>query len=291
MKQQNNQTVTVRHTAGQKVLGALALVALFACGIMVGIAINGGYGRSEDKVRQTQCNSIAQNIINSSAKAYISSQDMERLKELNAMYEQTCAGYVLSTTEESAKWNAPDQKTCEVIEDLLEDRLVLAPSNDITDHSNNIDVYKKLVQYGCPENVDSFKEQIDKEGVIIEALKSGADNVPTCMEVESLLMQSLPMSGLNYSDIRIERAKIYANLSERGCPENSQAYVDLAAKELEIARALSDDKFSKSETVEVVETYKRLEMKQAANEVFEKVQKLTDPAIDFILQIQKIIEE
>ncbi len=60
---------------------------------------------------------------------------------------------------------------------------------------------------------------------------------------------------------------------------------------MEIARALRDDYFNRNETLEVVETYKRLEMKQAAADVLDKVQKLTDPAIDFIIQVQKIIEE
>ena len=90
---------------------------------------------------------------------------------------------------------------------------------------------------------------------------------------------------------RINRAKIYANLSERGCPENAQKFVELAKHELEIARALEDDMFSESETIEVVETYKRLNMQAAAEEIFETAKKLTNPAIDFILEVEKIINE
>jgi hypothetical protein len=95
----------------------------------------------------------------------------------------------------------------------------------------------------------------------------------------------------NYPEIRIERAKIYANLSERGCPENSAKYVEMAKQELAVARALEDDKFDEFETVEVVETYKRLNMQAAAEEIFETAKKLTDPAIDFIIQVEKIINE
>ena len=105
------------------------------------------------------------------------------------------------------------------------------------------------------------------------------------------------MQQVNYfshddrSDDRIERAKIYANISERGCPENRQRYVDLAAKELEIARALRDDDFSEADKKQISDTYRRIQMKQAAGEILNKVQQLADPAIDFIIQAQKIIEE
>ena len=60
---------------------------------------------------------------------------------------------------------------------------------------------------------------------------------------------------------------------------------------MEIARAIDDDKFDRDETIEVVETYKRIHMQNAANEIFEKAKKLTDPTIDFIIQVEKIINE
>lgn len=183
--------------------------------------------------------------------------------------------------------------TCQVIENMLQSTLLAEEDLNPTAHQYNIEVYKKLEAVGCPENVEKYHKLIQREQEILLALTGNiaSDNNKTCSEIESLLLQRLPTGNLQISEIRIDRAKIYANLAERGCPENSQHYVTLAAKELEIARALEDDKFNEIETVEVVETYKRLEMKQAANDVLNKVQKLTDPAIDFILQVQKIIEE
>ena len=90
----------------------------------------------------------------------------------------------------------------------------------------------------------------------------------------------------------IDNAKIYANLSERGCPENSQKYKEMAKQELEIARALNDDILKdKEDSIEIVETYKRLQMQQEAERMIEKAKKLTNPAIDFIIQLEKIIEE
>lgn len=123
----------------------------------------------------------------------------------------------------------------------------------------------------------------------------GGDEVisePTgvCGEIERLLMRRLPVATDDV-DERIERAKTYATLAERGCAENSAAYVELARQELEIARAIEDDEFDHNETIEVVETYKRLNMQAAAEEIFEKAKKLTNPAIDFILQVEKIINE
>lgn len=111
-----------------------------------------------------------------------------------------------------------------------------------------------------------------------------------CAEIERLLLNRLPEATDDVDD-RIDRAKIFASLAERGCPENSATYVDLAKQELDIARAIEDDEFDHQETIEVVETYKRLNMQAAAEEIFEKAKKLTNPAIEFILQVEKIINE
>lgn len=120
------------------------------------------------------------------------------------------------------------------------------------------------------------------------------DNNPekTCTLIEESLLVRLPQGDAGASSFdRIERAKIYANLSERGCAENSQKYYDMAKQELAIARALEDDEFDEFETIEVVETYKRLNMQAAAEEIFETAKRLTNPAIDFILEVEKIINE
>lgn len=111
-----------------------------------------------------------------------------------------------------------------------------------------------------------------------------------CAEIERILIQRLPDETDNASD-RIERAKLFAMMAERGCPENSGVFVEHARLELEIARAIENDEFDKDETIEVVETYKRLNMQAAAEEIFEKAKKLTNPAIEFILQVEKIINE
>ena len=135
-----------------------------------------------------------------------------------------------------------------------------------------------------PEHVKSA------QAAEVVAQPQEAQMKPTCAIIEEVLTEQLPDAN-SRADDRIVRAKIFANLSERGCAENSQKYVAMAKQELEVARALEDDEFAKSETIEVVETYKRLNMQAAAEEIFETAKKLTNPAIDFILEVEKIINE
>lgn len=182
------------------------------------------------------------------------------------------------------------KETCAIIEDLLLKRLFPVDSQDVDTHEYNIDVYEQLVMNGCSENQQKYHNAAAREREIVAALQASNNSQQTCEQIEDLLNSELP--PLNHrSEDRIMRAKIYANLSERGCAENSAKYVELAKQELEIARALEDDEFDNQETIEVVETYKRLNMQAAAEEIFETAKKLTNPAIDFILEVEKIINE
>ena len=182
------------------------------------------------------------------------------------------------------------KETCVVIEEIQLGWLNDENSPDIVDHQENVRVYETLFQHGCPENQVKYRAAIAREMTIIESLGGAQTMKSTCEQIEASLLDRLPSGHAGVgSDARIERAKIYANLSERGCPENSAKYVALAKQELEIARALKDDEFNEYETIEVVETYKRLNMQAAAQEIFETAKKLTDPTIDFILQVEKII--
>ena len=124
------------------------------------------------------------------------------------------------------------------------------------------------------------------------ALKDFLDFIgdDVCIEVERLLLRRMPAESDDVDD-RIDRAKLYVSLAERGCIDNSDAYAELARQELEIARAIDDDNFDHDETIDVIETYKRLHMQEAAEEIFDKARKLTDPAIEFIIQVEKIINE
>ena len=182
---------------------------------------------------------------------------------------------------------------CEVIEKRL---LASILPDDVIDWNNpehNVHIYTELAEYGCPENKEKYKQMILREQQIADVFNVDKPKTEkNCEKIEDLLNSQIDrgMSVSAYS--HIDNAKIYANLSERGCPENSQKYVELAKQELEIARALEDDDVShQRETIEIVETYKRLQMQNAAQEILDKAKKITNPAIDFIIQLEKIINE
>lgn len=243
MKKQKVKYQSVTHTTSQKIFGALALAALFVCGIMVGVGLNNTH--AEPKQSDAQ-----QPVVN----------------------------------------QVEPKETCAVIEEIQLKYLGDEESSDMLIHQENIRIYETLFQYGCDENKAKYRDAIAREMEILAALNGQKDS--TCKQIEDSLLERLPYGGIEAdADDRIERAKIYANLSERGCSENSQKYVELAKQELEIARAVADDEFDNEDTIEVVETYKRLNMQAAAEEIFETAKKLTNPAIDFILEVEKIINE
>lgn len=190
----------------------------------------------------------------------------------------------------------PGQTACQIIEE----NLLSIISDDIywvlrTDPQHNIKIYEVLIKNGCPENVEKYTELLNREKNVVAALSPQyitPETQTTCEKIEASLLDRLPSDGAHIDqEARITRAKIYANLSERGCAENAQKYHDMAKQELAIARALTDDEFDQYETIEVVETYKRLNMQAAAEEIFETAKKLTNPAIDFILEVERIINE
>lgn len=285
------------YTRSQKIKGWLAFIMLFVCGIMVGVSLHGYKNelqQSEESVVQGltegQCNDLKADIIfdrnaQQAADIYARLCDGRVFKDKTAKKEKP-------KQEPKVEKNKEPQTACQVIEEIQLRNLTDEKSGAVFDHENNVRIYEVLFLHGCPGNHTKYRDAIAREMDIIAALKAKQSPQPTCQQIEESLLHRLPDGYSNASaESRIERAKIYANLSERGCPENSQKYVDLAKAELDIARALEDDKFDNEETIEVVETYKRLDMQAAAEEIFETAKKLTNPAIDFILEVEKIINE
>ena len=121
---------------------------------------------------------------------------------------------------------------------------------------------------------------------------AATDDQPACAVVEEVLLGWLaPENGGDYRN-NLANAEIYSRLVDKGCPENAARYRDLALRQLEIADALGGNSvMDESETEIIIDTYKKLDMKREAQEFLNKVQRLTDPAIDFIMQMQKIINE
>ena len=136
----------------------------------------------------------------------------------------------------------------------------------------------------------------NKSGLIsheVVSVKIKKPEQKTCIAVEKLLSQRLYDENSLSPDDHLFNAQTYALLAERGCSENFAAYKELALREIEIARALSDDGIvqDKNDAIDVIRTYRKLDMKREAEVVFDTMKKLTDPAIDFILEVEKIINE
>ncbi len=280
------------------VYGVIGAIALVLIGGIAGYIINGSDHVNRSTMTETQCKDLARKIVNAT-------DDVEPdfIAQLNKVYSENCLNrdFEESKPQPKAEVKQLPQETCAAIEELLKAQLADENSLYAPEHRNNFEVYTKLAEKGCEKNKEKYLKLAQRENDIAKALATAEpepmpiedfSEQPTCEQIESLLSRRLGSWDLDRSDRRIERAKIYANLSERGCPENSEKYKALAAQELEIARALYDDDLNdRNESIEIVETYKRLQMQQEAARMIEKAKKLTNPAIDFIIELEKIIEE
>ena len=179
---------------------------------------------------------------------------------------------------------------CEVVENILLMDVYPDGSIDFDDPEHNVNIYRKLLEVGCPENHEKYEQMMIRENEIVSALNRQPSQ-RNCETIEDILSRQLIDKNTPSFYSHMGNAKIYANLSERGCPENHSKYTELARQELEIARALEDDRLSNQDTIEVVETYKRIQMQKAAQEILDKAKKLTNPAIDFIIELEKIVNE
>ena len=280
------------------VYGVIGAIALVLIGGIAGYVINGSDRVNHSTMTETQCKDLARKIVNATADV-----EPDFIAQLNKVYSENCLNRDFAQTKPQPKVEVKQlpQETCAAIEELLKAQLADENSLYAPEHRNNFEVYTKLADKGCEKNKEKYLKLAQRENDIAKALATAEpepmaiedfSEQPTCEQIESLLSRRLGSWDSDLSERRIKRAKIYANLSERGCPENSEKYKALAAQELEIARALYDDNLEdRDESIEIVETYKRLQMQQEAARMIEKAKKLTNPAIDFIIELEKIIEE
>lgn len=246
-----------KHIVYQRVLAIVALAGLFACGLMVGFAVNGAKKISS------------------------------KISQIKTAVENTL----------------PD-KTCAAVEKVLEAKLhEETEDTSCEEFWDNQFVYADLVKRGCPENQDKYRALYDRNNSLIGA--SCSDEYLQYLRQRSGIMDSASSTCekirdemLGFVDAHangfnghMQNAKTYAVIAERGCASEAEHYKELAEQELAVARAVTDDNLSERDTIDVIETYKKIEMQAAAEEVFEKMKKLTNPAIDFILQVEKIINE
>ena len=62
---------------------------------------------------------------------------------------------------------------------------------------------------------------------------------PACTVIEELLLSEVVSDNNNSSEAQFNSARIYNILAERGCPENSQFFKDMAARKQTISEGLS----------------------------------------------------
>ena len=132
---------------------------------------------------------------------------------------------------------------------------------------------------------------IEKEAVETKTTEH-PEIIATCSRIEQLLKERLsPETSTDFYD-HLYNADTYSTLAEKGCSENADMYKSLALREIEIATALQPAESMGENSVEVViDTYKKLDMQKEAQVFLDKIEQLTDPAIDFILKMEKIINE
>ena len=114
----------------------------------------------------------------------------------------------------------------------------------------------------------------------------------TCSRIEQLLKERLISEDDTRYEAHLRNADTYSTLAERGCEENADMYKTLALREIEIATALQPEEYmTENDTVIVIDTFKKLNMQREAKEFLNKIEKLIDPATDFILQMEQVINE
>ena len=300
------KNVKQNNTRKNTVYGIIGLVALFLTGAIFGFIINGSDRINHSSMTKKQCDDLAFRIIDAA-----NHNNPDLLDQLNKVFSENCNNRRFRVDKVQTQQhpqpvkakNKLPETTCGAIEELLKQELYEEDSMNTYNHYDNARIYEKLSKRGCENNRENYKKLALREREIADALNEENDFViaeadtekkSTCEEIEDLLNANLnKYRDMGYAQDRVKRAQIYANLSERGCVENSDKYKELAKQELEIARALIDDDIdhNEREATEMVETYKRLQMQAEATKMIEKAKKLTNPAIDFIIQLERIIEE
>lgn len=241
MKKQNAQQNTPRIVCcsrRHKVWGIIALVGLFVCGLMIGFTM-ARTPSTAIEFQDADCKRLARTIDEQKSLLISYADNVERMKEI---------------------------------------------------HSRVIEA-QKLFAEGCSHYVP-------------EATVAANDNPtnpikPACAVVEETLLRYIGSESSPEPRDYVSNATVYLQLMENGCPENQERYKQLAARSLEIATSLQNEWQYEEDienrggetTTDIIEAYKKLDMKREAQEFLNKVQKLTDPAIDFIMKMQEVINE
>ena len=168
------------------------------------------------------------------------------------------------------------------------------------DHLQNARVYEKLSQIGCEMNREKFENFAKSERELadamnyvhnpVEILKD--ENARPCEVIEQSLIKRID-PWCDSTNCHLYHAEVYSKIAEDGCSENAEKYKKMALDELQIAEGVRvyDSDINTDEIRSTVNTYKKLQMQNEAKKYLNKVEKMVNPGIDFILELQRIIEE
>ncbi len=163
------------------------------------------------------------------------------------------------------------------------------------DHKHNADIYDKLIRWGCGDKSDKYQELRDAEFAAFDVLRKikdeNIDNSP-CGVIERTLLSTIH-DCYDSPNCHLDNAEIYSKIAEDGCPANQQKYAQKALDELQISEGvrINETDVNRGEIRSTVNTYKKLQMQNEAKKYIKKVEKLVNPGIDFIMELQRVIEE
>lgn len=261
MKNTNEKLYT--YSRRQRILAWIALVGIFVCGMMAGAFI------WQTKTTYTPDSGASNDLVHNDE-----SVPPCRLIE-NVLLEN------IKNNINNSSWEADEN------------------------HEWNADVYEHLVKVGCEENKEKYATLVDTEREIAKNLRlvrhkvveyndDTVNDVETrpCEVIEENLLGKIT-NRCSYSDCHLQNAEIYSKITEDGCPENAEKYKQLALDELQISEGvrIDDSNIANNEIRSTINTYKKLQMQNEAKKYLNKVEKMVNPGIDFILELQRIIEE
>lgn len=164
-------------------------------------------------------------------------------------------------------------------------------------HETNAHVYDELVRAGCSENVEQYSELRDAEWGVAEVLRKYQNKNETdkpCQVIEKSLLEEFANGNCGSDpECHSAQAEVYAKIAENGCPENAEKYARKALDELQIAQGVrvDDSSVGENDMRQTVSVYKKLQMQNEAKKYIKKMEKLVNPGVDFILELQRVIEE
>lgn len=261
-----NQKTENKYSRGQKILSWLVLIGIFVCGVMAGAFI---WQKHVTKIESGTKNNLV--VYNNLVKSC-------------AMREEALLANVA--------YNIKDSDV----------------SQAVYLHRENAKIYKKLASIGCDENRARYEELANADDSVADALKDFDPNrynyendyyndyyVESEKEPCELIEETLLRRIQNCDGVwcHLGNAEVYSKMAEDGCAQNKETNTKKALDELQIADGvrLNDSDVQMDQVRSTINTYKKLQMINEARKYINKVQKLVDPGVEFIMELQRIVEE